>query len=354
MIPSTTTTAMPMRLKKPGRLTIRAAIQAQKRRKRSTPVSAPRTFPANPLVSRRSSTPSSGRTRRTVSRAMIVAKSPASPNARMRSDCENRSAMNDRPAVACVSTQAGPTIASTLRKAVYLSSPAISRSRAANVSCIESAKLITMISGVITFRNMLRRKLNQPNVPSASRMAINGGAAAMIMNEMRRKNRMASGKKRDQAARAVDQLQIGDGVAQLFDVFAREQVLGFDDDEHVVFGGGKPADCFLELTVFRRVGTEELAQGIVDLEPRHAEAAEHREHDENDRSGSREAQRDQAQPLDAERQRSRRFCGPSLHVHVLRPSWPRARGSTALCASMGPSRVRGRTARRGNRSEAAA
>ena len=54
-----------------------------------------------------------------------------------------------------------------------------------------SEKLITMISGVITFRNMLRRKSSQPSAPSASRIAISGGAAATIMNETRRKNRMA-------------------------------------------------------------------------------------------------------------------------------------------------------------------
>ena len=39
-----------------------------------------------------------------------------------------------------------------------------------------SEKLITMISGVITFRNMLRRKSSQPSVPSANNIAISGGA----------------------------------------------------------------------------------------------------------------------------------------------------------------------------------
>jgi hypothetical protein len=109
----------------------------------------------------------------------------------MRSECENINAMNETPAVACVSTQAGPTISSALRKAVTLSSPAISRSRAAKVSCMLSEKLMTMMSGVITFRNMLRRKSSQPSAPSASRMAASGGAAAMIMNDTRRKNRIA-------------------------------------------------------------------------------------------------------------------------------------------------------------------
>ena len=39
-----------------------------------------------------------------------------------------------------------------------------------------SEKLMTMMSGVITLRNMLRRKSSQPSAPSASRMAMSGGA----------------------------------------------------------------------------------------------------------------------------------------------------------------------------------
>ena len=70
------------------------------------------------------------------------------------------------PAVPWVSTQAGPTTSTAFLNAVYLSWPAISRSRAAKVSCIESEKLITMISGVITFRNILRLKLAQPRPPT--------------------------------------------------------------------------------------------------------------------------------------------------------------------------------------------
>ena len=65
------------------------------------------------------------------------------------------------------------------------------RSRAAKVSCIESEKLMTMMSGVITFRNMLSWKFSQPSAPSARRMASSGGAAAMIMKDTRRKKRMA-------------------------------------------------------------------------------------------------------------------------------------------------------------------
>ncbi|MGY3648188.1 hypothetical protein ACVWW2_003479 [Bradyrhizobium sp. LM4.3] len=50
---------------------------------------------------------------------------------------------------------------------------------------------MTMMSGVITFRNMLRLKLAQPSAPSASRIAIIGGNAAATMNETLRKKMMA-------------------------------------------------------------------------------------------------------------------------------------------------------------------
>ncbi len=149
------------------------------------------TLSANTCSLRTSSTPSTGTSASTATSAMAVASRPASPKVRIRSELENCKATNDRPAVPWVSTQAGPTTSTALRNASYLLSPAISRSRAAKVSCIESAKLITMISGVITLRNMLRRKSSQPSAPSDSRIASSGGAAAMIMNDTRRKNRMA-------------------------------------------------------------------------------------------------------------------------------------------------------------------
>ena len=78
------------------------------------------------------------------------------------------------------------------------------RSRAANVICMLSEKLMTMISGVITFRNMLSWKPSQPSAPSDSRMAASGGAAAMIMKETRRKNRMAIRQPAARPERVVD------------------------------------------------------------------------------------------------------------------------------------------------------
>ena len=90
-----------------------------------------------------------------------------------------------------MSTQAGPTTASAPLIACALLWPATSLSRIAKVSCIESEKLITMMSGVITLRKMLSRKSSQPSAPIEIRMATSGGAAATSMNETRRKNRMA-------------------------------------------------------------------------------------------------------------------------------------------------------------------
>ena len=194
---------------------MRSATQRQKLRRPSTPMSAPLPPTAKFDSLRISSTPSNGTSDSTASSAITVAIRPASPNVRIASELENCNAMNEIPAVPCVSTQAGPTTSTASRNAVYLSLPAISRSRAANVSCMLSEKLITMISGVITLRNMLRLKLSQPSAPSDNRIAISGGAAAMIMNEMRRKN-----SDRDQAARGeangvVKQRIALDGVADL-------------------------------------------------------------------------------------------------------------------------------------------
>ena len=100
-----------------------------------------------------------------------------------------------------------------LRKASRLLSPQISRSRAANVSCMLSEKLMTMMSGVITFRKVLSLKSSQPSVPSARRIAISGGPAAIIMKEMPPEE-----DDRDQAAggkpdAVVKQLVALDGVA---------------------------------------------------------------------------------------------------------------------------------------------
>ena len=96
---------------------MRAAIQPQKRRSTFTPKSDSRTFAAKLASLRIRSTPRSGTSISTPRSAMIVARRPASPKVRIRSELENMSAMNEIPAVPCVSTQAGPTTSTAFRNA---------------------------------------------------------------------------------------------------------------------------------------------------------------------------------------------------------------------------------------------
>jgi hypothetical protein len=63
---------------------------------------------------------------------------------------------------------------------------------------------------------------------------------------------------RDDAARAVDQLDVGDEVAKLLERAPRQQVVAFDDDEHVVFARRKAACHLLELLELGRVGAKQL------------------------------------------------------------------------------------------------
>ena len=170
---------------------MRAATQPQNQRSALTPPSllvAEATKAASP---RTSSTPSAGTRVSTVASAMSEATKPASPKARIVSESEERRPRKDSPAVAWVSTQAGPATRIASRNAVQRSFPAMMRSRAAKVSCMLSEKLITMISGVMRLRNRLRRNPSHPKAPNAKTIAISGGAAATTMRERRRKNRMA-------------------------------------------------------------------------------------------------------------------------------------------------------------------
>ncbi len=47
-----------------------------------------------------------------------------------------------------------------------------------------SEKLMTMMSGVMTLRNIFKRKSSQPSAPSAKRMAVKGGPAAITMKDV--------------------------------------------------------------------------------------------------------------------------------------------------------------------------
>ena len=112
--------------------------------------------------------------------------------------------------------------------------------------------------------------------------------------------RLARRKQRDQTAHALDQLQVGDHVADLFEVLAGQQRLALDHDQHVEFGRREALGHGLVLLVVLGIGAEQLAQRVVDLDPLDAEERSHDQHGENDHRQDRRLDRDQAHALQPE------------------------------------------------------
>ena len=143
------------------------------------------------------------------------------------------------------------------------------------------------------------------------------GALRQVGREQRRgqfarRRRLTRREQRDQAARAVDELQVRDQVPDLFQVVPAQQRLALDHDQHVEFGGGEALGHLFVLPVFLGVGPEQLAERIVDLDALDAEHGtdHHREQDDAGQDGR--AHGDQAHALQAEcdayRQLFRHFC----------------------------------------------
>ena len=82
-----------------------------------------------------------------------------------------------------------------------------------------------------------------------------------------------------------------------------EQLVAFDDDQHVIFARGKPLRHFLILMELRRVRAEQLAERIVDLDAADAEGGENGGDRQNGGDEIGEAQRDEADALDPVGQR---------------------------------------------------
>ena len=91
--------------------------------------------------------------------------------------------------------------------------------------------------------------------------------------------------------------------------FAIEQTLAFDDDEHIEFARRKPSCHFLILLEFRRVGTKQLAQRIVDLELGDAETRGDCEEDRGKGDDTGKVQGDETDAFDAESKLVQRFFG---------------------------------------------
>ena len=132
------------------------------------------------------------------------------------------------------------------------------------------------------------------------------GALRQLLREQRFGNsavlrRLARREQRNDAAGAVDQLEVGDQIAQLRQRFAIEQRLAFDHDQHVELARRKAARHRFVLLEFGRVGAKQLAERIVDLDAPDPERRRDAQHDQDQRDDQRETQRDEADPLDPER-----------------------------------------------------
>ncbi len=113
--------------------------------------------------------------------------------------------------------------------------------------------------------------------------------------------RLAGREERYDALGAVDELQVGDEAAQMLERIAFKQRLARDHDQNVEFVRREAPRHILELMVFGRVGPEQLAQRIIDLEPRYAEGRADRECQEDEGRHERRPDGDEADALQAER-----------------------------------------------------
>ena len=132
-----------------------------------------------------------------------------------------------------------------------------------------------------------------------------GRAFRQFGREQRRRQlaalrRLPRREQRDQPAHALDQLQVGDHVAQLFEVLARQQRLALDHDQHVELGRREAFRHRLVLLVVLGIRTEQLRQRIVDLDAINAEYGSNQQRGQHDHRHDRRLDREQPDSLQAE------------------------------------------------------
>ena len=132
-----------------------------------------------------------------------------------------------------------------------------------------------------------------------------GGALRQFGREQRRRQlaglrRLARREQRHQTAHALDELQVGDHVAHLFEVVARKQRLALDHDQHVELGRREALRHRLVLLEVLGIGAEQLAQRIVDLDALDAEHGTDHQRQQNDDGDDRRLDRDQPHLLEPE------------------------------------------------------
>ena len=131
---------------------MRTAIQLQNRRRTSSALSMPLTRATNPASLRMSSTPSSGTPINTATSAIDHRDQAGLAESADQIGLRELQG-NERYAGGGMGEHAGRTDNEQgIAKGGNLSSPASRRSRAAKVNCMLSEKLMTMMSGVITFK----------------------------------------------------------------------------------------------------------------------------------------------------------------------------------------------------------
>ena len=86
--------------------------------------------------------------------------------------------------------------------------------------------------------------------------------------------RLAGREQRNQPAHAVDQLKVGDEIAELLDRLPRHQVLALDHHQDVEFAGGEALGHLFVLPKLLGVGAKQLAQRVVDLDALDAEGGD--------------------------------------------------------------------------------
>ena len=131
-----------------------------------------------------------------------------------------------------------------------------------------------------------------------------GGPGRQLLRKHRRGKpallrRLPRREQRDEAAHAVDQLKVGDEVAELLDRIPRHQVLALDHDQHVELGGGKALGHLFVLAELLGVGAEQLAERIVDLDTLDAERRGDAKQGQDDGGQDRSAEGNEADPLNA-------------------------------------------------------
>jgi hypothetical protein len=137
-------------------------------------------------------------------------------------------------------------------------------------------------------------------------LLIGGAARKLLGNQRCRQLAVLRGLPRrehgDDAPRPVDELQIGDEVAQLCDRGTLQQALAIDDDQDIVLARWEQAGLALIQPEFGRIGPEQLTEGVVDPDSGDAERRCDAGNDGQYADDRRKPQGKQANALDAERQ----------------------------------------------------